>query len=301
MATALHETWFPQDRRGFWTKRKRTALSMFAILSLLAGIAMAFKMFDQLIPNNVVRDASNFDFAVEVFRSPTPGGTPTWLAAGAPPLQPVFQFGPSLYPGDTQTQDVRIRNTNASPARDATFFAYIDTASIVVHRCPSDGGVCKPGVNPVFDPFSIIPPSDPNWTKFVNLWTLSINKEKVLTVGGAPADVNENDHSIFTDPADLADHDRSGFGQEDEVCSGGLKQINKLAPCNLGTARSAGSAELDQSGTLQPTDTRWYSFEMKETDDGTDQSVFLGWSVIFTLVFQARVPAIVESGLITER
>jgi hypothetical protein len=295
VATALHETWFPQDRRGFWTKRKRTALSMFAILSLLAGIAMAFKMFDQLIPNNVVRDASNFDFVIEVFRT----SDTSWHLAGAPPAgQPIFEDPApgGQFPGDTLTADVRIRNTNTAPARDATFFVYVDPASIVVTSCT--GPITPAGFCQSRPPVS---PSDPNYTKFLNAWTLSVDKEKVLTALGDPADVNENDHSVFTDPVDPADHDRSGFSQQDQVCSGGLKQISKLAPCNLGTARSAGSTELGQSGTLQPTDTRWYQMSMKETDDGSDQSLFKGWRVIFTLVFQARVPAIVESGLITER
>jgi hypothetical protein len=218
-------------------------------------------------------------------------------AGGGVGQVPIFinPVGGGQFPGDSVTENVRIRNTNATPARDATFFAYVDPASIQVTNCPTvmPDGTCTGG--------SFVSPLDPNWSKFVSFWKLSIDKEKVLTVGGSPADINENDHSIFTDPLDAADHDRSGFGQQDEVCSGGLKQINRLAPCNLGAARAAGSAELDQSGTLQPTDTRWYEFKMTEADDGTDQSVFRGWRVFFTLVFQARVPAITESGLIVER
>jgi preprotein translocase subunit SecE len=46
MEYALPTAWGNQDR-GFWTKRKKTAMSMLAVLALIAGIALAFKLFEQ--------------------------------------------------------------------------------------------------------------------------------------------------------------------------------------------------------------------------------------------------------------
>jgi hypothetical protein len=282
------------DRRGFWTKRKKTATSMLSVLALLAGIALAFKLFSQTVPNNVVRDASNFNFAVEVFRAPPSGGAAQWLPAGGGPGQvPIFASGVDIFPGDTRTEQVRIRNTNTTPARDATFFVYVDPASITVARCVNDiNGNCTT-VDPFQYPDAIIPPNDPRWAKFVNLFSFSVDKENVLTVSPAPnGDINENDHGLTNPPPDLHNHDASKVNRTSTACSGGLREINKNAPCNLGTARAAGSAELGQNGTLQPTDTRWYQFHITEVDDGTDQSAFEGWQIKFTLVFQARIPAL---------
>jgi hypothetical protein len=297
MEYALPTAWGSQDSRGFWTKRKKTAMSMLAVLALLAGIALAFKLFEQQVPNNVVRDASNFDFVIEVLRSPVGGGTASWLQAGPPPLEPIFNATDpvtgdpvSQFPGDTREQPVRIRNTN-NPSRAATFFMYVDQTSIVVRDCtidPLNPNVCSAS--------AVVPSSDPNWTKFVNFWTLSVDKEKVLQHEDAfvtEGQLNENDHGVFSGNPGSADHDDStsfGLGDE-EACSGRLRELTKNSPCNLGTILGAGSE--DDFG--QPTDTRWYTFKMSEAEDGTDQSAFKGWTVTFTMIFQARVPALEES------
>lgn len=298
MEYALPTAWSEQSR-GFWTKRKKTAASLLAVLSLIAGIALAYKLFDQTVPNNVVRDASNFDFVVEVYRAPVGGGAQTWLQAGPTPLEPIFnEFDPttgapvSQFPGDTRDQAVRIRNTNVAPAKDASFLMYVDPLSIVVEDCTVslvDPNTCSAQ--------AVVPTVDPRWTTFVNYWTLSVDKEKVLThpsVPGVGEELNENDHGLAAGDPGSTDHDDSedfGFGSE-EVCSGGLRQITKNSPCDLGLIRAAGST--DDLG--QPTDTRWYDFHMSEDDPGSDQSAYKGWTITFSMIFQARVPAIPQSG-----
>jgi hypothetical protein len=250
------------------------------------------------VPNNVVRDASNFDFAVEVLRAPTGGGTASWLQAGLPPLEPIFNANDpvtgdpvSQFPGDTRDRAVRIRNTNQAPARDATFFMFVDQTSIVVQDCTIDT------VNPnTCSAANVVASSSTNWTKFVNLWTLSVDVEKVLQHEDAfvtEGQLNENDHGTFSgDPLSPNHDDSTSFGIGDkEACSGRLSELTKNSACNLGTILATGSE--DDLG--QPTDTRWYTFHMAEADDGTDQSAFKGWTVTFTMIFQARVPAIAQS------
>jgi hypothetical protein len=277
-------------------------MSLLAIMALVAGIALAFKLFEQQVPNNVVRDASNFDFVVEVFRAPPGGGAPSWLQAGPPPLEPIFnEFDPvtgdpvSQFPGDTRDQSVRIRNTN-NPSKAASFFMYVDQTSIVVRDCQPNPAPSFPLNQPTCGSANIVPALSADWTTFVNFWTLSVDKEKVLVHPGAfvtPGQLNENDHALGTS----SDHDDTSFSNEEEVCSGGLRQIQKNAPCNLGSAKGAGSE--DDLG--QPTDTRWYTFHMKENDSGSDQSKFKGWTITFTMVFQARVPALPDPSPVGER
>jgi hypothetical protein len=209
------------DRRAFWTKRKRAAGSMIAVLALVAGIAAAFKLFDRTVPANVVRDASSFDFKVQVFGPPPGGGAPRWNDAGAPPDVPIFAGGVDTYPGDERAVDTGVQNTNQQPRKDATFYTYVDPA-IVVKGCTlsPDQKMC------VTQP--VVPTTDPNWAKFVGYWTLTIDKEKVL---GTPlGGLNEDLDRKLTD---LRAHPDSP-GETTQACSGGLREITRASPCNLG-------------------------------------------------------------------
>lgn len=289
MEHALPTAW-TQDRRGFWTKRKKTAMSLLAVMALIAGIALAFKLFDQIVPNNVVRDASAFDFQVDVFRSPAGGGTPQWLKAGPPPDEPIFNaLNPSTgepvsqFPGDSREQLVRIVNKNQLPKKDASFFVHVDQTSIVVMDCTID-----PLAPNTCSAAAVVPVGDPNRATFLNFWTLSIFKEKVLsTAFGNPVEANENDHALGTS----SDHDDASFNQYEQVCEGKLTDIKPASQCYLGEALEAGS----EDALGQPADTRWYRFRMTEDDPGTDQSAFKGWTLTWTFVFQARVPALTQA------
>lgn len=270
MEYALPSAW-DQGSRGFWTKRKKSATSLLAVLSLIAGIAVAFKLFDREIPNNVVRDASKFDFQVHVQRSAAnctntvPNDTGWCVASGA---DPIYQAGIDSYPGDTRTQAVRIRNVNVQPSKDASFVMYIDPLSIVVNGCTAPdptSGVCA--TTPV------IATTDPNYNKFVQFFTLTVDKEIVADV--LLGEVNEQDYVP---------------SRYSLACTGGLKEITKQSPCKLGTIRKAGSTGVDGGRT----DQRRYNFKINEKDDGQDQSPFKGWTVTFATSFAARVPAEAE-------
>ncbi len=280
-------TGWRSDGRGFWTKRKKTATSLLSVLALVAGIAVAFKLFDRTVPNNVVRDASVFGY--EIYKMDEVLGDTTFEQAG--PTTPIFEGGVDTFPGDQRRVEVKIENTNL-PARDASFQMHVDQDSIVVRGCDgldSSTGVCTGGT-------PIIATTDPLWTRFVNFWELDVDKQKVLFVPGN--EVNEDDHTgqNLLDPD--GNPDDSGFRQYHEACQGALRAIRPNAPCELGIVRAAGTRD-----TLgEQTDIRYYRFDLTEVDDGTDQSEFKGWTITFTLVFNARVPALPEgSGPIGER
>jgi hypothetical protein len=305
------------DSRGFWTRRKKAGLALFVVLAIVTGIAVAFKLFDKNVTNNVAKDGANFDYLVQVLQSPGSGQPKTWRNAGTTdgagqPIA-VFAAGFDQYPGDLRTEDVRIQNTNVNPARDATFFFYVahtsaTQTSIEVRGCPNG---CAPGVTP-----PVVTPGSADWNTFLSFWTLEIQKENVLTPG-ALADVNENDHNApppspsptippgSPAPPDTSNGDTAGNRSFSSACSSGLTQLTVSQPCNLGTVRAYGSRELRQSTepsgnngskVTERTDVRYYKFGIRETDTQTDQSRFKGWTVTFTLVFQARVPAQPEPG-----
>ncbi len=276
MEYALPSSW-GHGSRGFWTKRKKTATSLMAILALIAGIAVAFKLFDREVPNNVVRDASIFDFAVHVQRTasqgclnPVQGGEWCNALSGDDPIFAETEFVQgverpvSTFPGDSRSETVRIINLNTRPAKDATFSLYVKQDSIVVRGCDGidpDTGECANT--------PVIPEGDPTWTRFINFWNLTVDKEVVLNVLG------EEEYEP----------------RSDEACTGGIREITPNSPCNLGTIRAAGTDGFLGSAM----DTREYEFVMSEEDDGTDQSAFKGWSIVFDFVFQARLPALPDS------
>jgi hypothetical protein len=263
-----------RDRREFWTKRKKTALSLVAVLAILAGIAAAFKLFDQLVPNNVVRDASTFSF--EIWKRDEAAGDTAFIQTG--PSTPVFvsmTAGPppepiEMFPGDTREVEVKIINTN-NPARDASFNAYAD--AIVVKDAT--------GATPT-DPIKS--------NQFLSFWTLAIDKEKILASGNTDV-ANEDDHDVVPPPAN-DNEDNNGFRQYAEACDAPLKQIQRTAPCKLGLIRKAGTSSDLFGGS---TDQRYYVFKLTEADPGVDQSEFKGWTITFNLVFQARIPPEPES------
>lgn len=263
---------------------------------IVAGIAAAFKLYDQTVPNNVLRDASNFDYVVEVLR-PTPANPEIkdWVLASAG--NPIFPAGQDQYPGDTRTEDVRLTNTQRQPEKDASFHVYVPPQSIKVFSCTSvtAQGQCV-GEK---EELPTLPTGFPNtrYSEFLGMWTLRADKELVAHAAGNEA--NENDHALpTTDPGDLGDHDASGNRQYGVACEGGLKTFTIGQPCNLGIIRKSGSAELNADGTLQPLDQRWYKFNMIEKNEDRDQSVFKGWRVSFSLVFVARVPPAPESSAV---
>lgn len=252
-------------RPSFWTKRKRTALSLLSVLSLIAGLAVAFKLFDRAVPNNVVRDASTFDFGI-LKREEALGET-DFVEANGTGMNRVFSapgqaqcLQPDcpgdMYPGDTRTVEVRIENRNLAPARDATFQAYI-TDIEVFDRSVVNGAV-------------LISPNDPRWTRFVNFFTFEVEREEILTVNGS---------------------DVRNMGSFTTACEGGLREFPANAPCDMGQVKAAGST----NATDQPNDVRDYLFSVTEIDDGSDQSEFKGWLVRFTLVFTARLPAVPDA------
>ena len=107
MAYAAPVAW-EQDSRGFWTQRKRSATSLAAVLALLAGLAVGFKLFDRGVPNNVVRDASLFEF--EVWKRDSDLGETSY--SNTADDTPIFEPGVNNFPGDTRTVDVKIANVH---------------------------------------------------------------------------------------------------------------------------------------------------------------------------------------------
>lgn len=243
------------QRPSFWTKRKKSATGLIATVALIAGIAIAFKLFDQTVPNNTVRDASSFNF--DITKQDTLYGDATFIPATA--VNPIFRTdpgGPDMYPGDTRTVSVRVKNTNAAPAKDATFYVYVNNITV------QDRSTGTPVT---------IASTDPRWSRFVTFFNLKVDKEKVLT--SALGDVTVESGSYAT------------------ACTGGLREITKNSACDLGTVRKPGSKDIAGNAT----DIRNYRFAVSEADDGTDQSAFKGWQITFELTFQARLPAVAEN------
>lgn len=267
MEYAFPKAW--GGRRGFWTRRRRTATSLLAVVGLIAGIAVAYKLFDQTVPNNIVRDASKFDFQVHVQRSPAqctqtvPNDT-QWCVAG--PSNAIYRAGIDQFPGDSRTEQVRIRNTNSTPARDASFEMYVNQSTITVRGC-----VTPSPVTGVCTSTPVIPNTDPNWSTFVNYWTLEVTKERYINL-----------------PIDEFPDGRGDSSAYVPACEGLLTAISSQSPCKLGLVRAAGtSSDL----TEERLDQRYYEYVLTEDDPGVDQSAYKGWTISFDFVYNARVPA----------
>ncbi len=300
MRYAIPIAW-EQDSRGFWTRRKRSVMSLFSVVALLAGVAVAFKLFDDPVPNNVARDAAVFEFEVWK-KDPDLGETSFQNTANG---SPVFESGVDTLPGDTRTVDVKIANVHEQPPKDATFFVYVDQDSFEVTGCHDADGkampveadengdeACADG-STTTDPILISPtgPAEAAWTRFVNLWEFEVEKQLILQP--ADNDLNQSDHLGQNLLNPDGDPDDSGNRRYGDVCDGGLRTITNLDPCDLGRVRSAGSRDL----LGEATDQRYYLFHLTEIDDGSEQSVFKGWTLNFGLVFSARVPALPEPGI----
>lgn len=243
-----------------------------AVIGLIAGIAVAYKLFDQTVPNNVVRDASRFDYTIhkwdgafENTNSNNQAEASEYVLASG--TNPIFRTdplpaGPNLYPGDSRTTNVRITNTHVmadGSGRDASFQTYVTNIRVAD---------VWDEVNNVPQAPVIIPNTDPGWNYFVNLFTLTVDKATVMAT---------------------ALGDLMYDGSFTNACQTGLQALTAQSPCELGTIRAAG----DESFLIgDPMDVRDYTFNIAEADDGTDQSAYKGWEVRFDLVFQARVPAV---------
>ncbi|HVL81778.1 MAG TPA: hypothetical protein VM840_09320 [Actinomycetota bacterium] len=289
MDYAMPAAW-GQDSRGFWTKRKRSALSLMTAISLVSGIAVAFKLFDKSVPNNVVRDASTFQYEVWK-RDANVGDTTFFNTAGCSSAQiectstygpkPVFAANVDQYPGDERVVDVKLINTNV-PERDASFYVYIKDISVT--GCVDGAGNAQSCENAT--PTNI-PSGTVAHNHFVAFWTFTVDKQDVFHGGGR--DINADDHGLGERSANQRPDDHE-MRQYVRACSGGLKSFVPGAACDLGRVRAKGAR--DAAGAR--TDQRYYLFKLQELDDLSDQSRFKGWTVTFSLVFQARVPAVAE-------
>lgn len=254
-----------RNRRGFWTKRRKSGLSMLLVLSLVAGIAVAFKLYNQRVPNNVVRDASNFQFDIwkkettligkPGFAQPQPMET-VYVEAGAPPKSAIFksffidpldnQEKPfQTFPGDSRTVLVAIDNRQNPVQRALKVFINVD--EIVICRPARSGegnsarclGATGPG-SPVEETVG-----SADYKRFLSYWTLD--------AGGC------------TNKLDSADFRRGSL------------------VCQLGTVKADtvnGKPSVDQV-----TDSEAFKFVLSEADDG-DQTAYKGWSVLFQVVFR---------------
>lgn len=267
-----------RSTRGFWTKRKRTAASLFVVLGLVAGIAVAYKLFDQTVPNNVVRDAGNFKFRIEArdlaagevdFREVVPGD----------PLKVIFRSTSvganpkdvNTFPGDARRTDVRITNIN-DPSRDASFYVAVEQIKVFSWN----GGNSYSEVIPTSSL-----QAQQQFNRFVSFWTLQIQKQTYVTNPGCTkGDCAENDPEEDTSFANACGPTS-------------INQITRTNLCKLGIIRAAGT----QTGpAIQDfSDDRQFRFIAAEADDGSDQSQFKGWRVSFTLAFLARVPPEAET------
>lgn len=277
--------------RGFWTKRKRTSTSLIAVIGLIAGIAVAFKLFDQEVPNNIVRDASTFDYTLQardlaagetVLRSVTGLGDNVIFrqskanpacAGQQPPAATTEACNVDNYPGDTRQTDVFITNSNIVPKKDASFEVYVEQSSIEVYS-----------YDQATDTYALVPTGDADWQTFVNFWTLGVDKQTYFM---SPQGEYEND------PADDA-----SYGTACTPTT--LQGMDETNACKLGIIRKDGAMGAAFPGNPEPgttigmwtkrdIDDRQYRFLMTEEDNGADQSAYLGWRIDFSLVFQARL------------
>lgn len=305
--------------RGFWTQRRRSATSLATVIGLIAGIAVAYKLFDQTVPNNAVRDAATFDFVVyardlaagEVDFHDTTGTSDEVVfrqsmadpacSASQPPNATVETCNVDMFPGDSRTSEVLITNTNLTPAKDASFEVYVAPSSITVYRYDNDvddDGIVDPedtdfDGDSVLDEYHVVSSTSPEWSSFVNFWSLGVQKQ-----------------TYWMDPISRreAENDPTASGSYATACASvAIVNLGPGNPCKLGVVRSNGSfstafpIDPEPGNTLgiipsRPSDDRQYNFTLTELDDSSDQSPYLGWRVSFTLVFTARLTPEPESG-----
>ncbi|HVE91023.1 MAG TPA: hypothetical protein VNE62_01805 [Actinomycetota bacterium] len=275
--------------RGFWTKRKRTATSLITVMGLIAGIAVAYKLFERAVPNNVVRDASAFSYDITAkdlaaqetnFRAVTGTGDEvifrqTMATANCGAASTAPECNVDTFPGDERRTDVIIKNTQA-PAHKASWTVY-------VNNTPTDP-IQVLSYDKATNSYTQVPATNPDYNRYLNFWKLSVDKQTLFNLSPASSTPYEND------PAK--------DGSYSPACAAsGLKELTRQNPCNLGTIEGAGTMGSSIGPlTSKPLDDRQYRFFMEEADDGTDQSKFQGWRVVFTLVFAAKVPADAETG-----
>jgi len=122
-----------------------------------------------------------------------------------------------------------------------------------------------------------------DYTRYLGFWRMKVDKQTLFNV------------SPVSKPYE---NDPASDGSYSPACAyAGLKEITRQNPCNLGQIEGKNTMGSSIGPlTAKPLDDRQYRFFMEETDDGTDQSKFQGWRVVFTLVFAAKVPADAETG-----
>jgi len=279
--------------RGFWTKRKRTATSLITVMGLIAGIAVAYKLFERNVPNNVVRDASAFSYDITAkdiaaqegaFRAVTGTGdnvifrqTLATAACGAASTAPECNV--DTFPGDERRTDVIIANTQ-EPKHMASWTVYVENSTTNPIQVLS--------YNKATNTYTSVPTSDPDYNRYLNFWKLRVDKQTLFNLQGAAANYENN-------PDDDASYTAA-------CTASGLKELTRQNPCNLG--RIEGKGTMGSAIGALPARSladRQYRFYMAEADDGTDQSKFQGWRVVFTLVFAAKVPGDAETGRFSTR
>lgn len=288
--------WDRHSTRGFWTRRRKTVTSLATVFAVVASIAFAFKLFDQTIGNNVVRDAASFAF--EIWKREEFVDNDFKNTADGFPIFEANEFS-----GDTREVDVKIRNTNL-PSKDATFQVVIPLESIRVTRCADAECTTREEV-----------PNEPgadDWDAFVRQWEFSVDRQVIVQPADGREEFDGDDHDDETvertldDPSvNASDHLQDNLvtpGTDDEgddpdstennqyddgVCSGGLEEFDPsvggtVAACHLGNVKGAGTD--DSLGEAQ--DVRYYVFHLVREGTG-----FEGWEVVFDLIFGAQLPA----------
>lgn len=166
-------------RRSFWSRRRqRTLVSIITVMALIAGLAVAFKLYSQRVPNNVVRDASNYLFDVLTPRIDIGDGDtiPDDLYQTAGFDNPIFKRL-RLYPGDSKVRYVKIDNTKDPNLRNIDVLVRVSDVFVCrpqlpgetvrdtpcLDADPADGNSNDPGHAVV-----LVRKTDPRWNTFLS-------------------------------------------------------------------------------------------------------------------------------------
>lgn len=179
----------------------------------------------------------------------------------------------------TATRSCRMRVVNGGPV-DASFFLFVEPASIRVTRCPDQGapgpdgdfaigGECAKGAARLD-----VGRGDPRFDRFVGKWAMSVQEPPVMT--------SSTEHDVGSEPHPV------------EICAPrGLDAYDggyTARMCSLGVMRGFQTAGAI-AGSEEPAYERTYLVAMTNRDDGTDQRFSRGWDLHFDMVVRAIVPA----------
>lgn len=174
--------WKP-GRRSLWSRKRRRALTSLAVvMCLIAGIAIAFKLYSQRVPNNVVRDASNYQWQVltptEDFNAAT-SDPPRVLYDVAGPENPIFKKL-TLLPSETLTRALIVENDIAADPRKIDVYASVTDIFVCRPNLPGEtttDAIClntqRSDTRPAEQSNVLVRPIDPDWTRFVNFFTFA--------------------------------------------------------------------------------------------------------------------------------